>query len=223
MFTSLPEVDDEPEISSTTEESSLEDDCYESLADTKPPILIIQAFLNDLVRDLNLSTESAELLGSRLQHNNLLAPTTTYSWYRRREKGLVQYFSTEEAFVYCQNGAGLLQAMGCTYDPTEWRLFIDSYKANLKCVLLQNGNRYASIPIGPSVYLKETYENMKLLLTKIKYDEHQWIVRGDLKVLSMLLGQQGGIRNSLVSCVYGTVELKRNIGFVSNGQNVTSL
>ena len=91
LFTSLPEVVDEPE-SSTTERSSLEDDGYEPLADYRSPILITQAFLNDLIRDLNLPKESAELLGSRLQHNNLLAPNTTYSWYRRREKGLVQYF-----------------------------------------------------------------------------------------------------------------------------------
>ena len=106
--------------------------------------MITQAFLNDLVRDLNLPKESAELLGSRLQHNNLLAPNTTYSWYRRREKGLVRYFSMEETFVYSHNVAGLLQAMGCAYDPTEWRLFIDSCIASLKCVLLHNGNRYQS-------------------------------------------------------------------------------
>ena len=86
LFTSLPKVVDEPE-SSTTEESSLEEDCYEPIADYRSPILITQAFLNDLVRDLNLPKESAELLRSRLQHNNLLAPNTTYSWYRRREKG----------------------------------------------------------------------------------------------------------------------------------------
>ena len=62
--------------------------------------------------------------------------------------------------MYCHNVAGLLQAMSCAYDPTEWRLFIDSSKASLKCVLLHNGNRYASIPIGQSVHLKETYKNM---------------------------------------------------------------
>ena len=131
LFTSLPEVVDKSE-SSTTEESSLEDGCYEPLADCRPPILIKQAFLNDLVRDLSLPKEFAELLGSRLQHNNLLVPNTTYSWYRQRAKGLVQCFSMEETFVYCHNVAGLLQAMGCAYDPfTEWRLFIDSCKASL--------------------------------------------------------------------------------------------
>ena len=81
--------------------------------------------------------------------------------------------------------------MGCAFDPTEWRVFIDSCKASLKCVLLHNGNRYASVPLGHSVHLKETYQNMKMLLTKIKYGEHKWIVCGDLKVLSILLGQQG--------------------------------
>ena len=66
--------------------------------------------------------------------------------------------------MYCLNVAGLLQAMGCVYDPTEWRLFIDSSKANLKCVLLHNGNRYASMPIGHSVHLKQTYEYMNITL-----------------------------------------------------------
>ena len=101
LFTSLPEVVDEP-VSSTSVGSSLEGDCYNSLAD-KSPKLITQAFLNDLVRDLNLPKESAELLGSRLQHNNLLAPNTTYSLYRQREKDLVKYFSMEETYRVSQN------------------------------------------------------------------------------------------------------------------------
>ena len=91
LFNSLPKLVDEA-VSSTTEESSLKDDCYNKLADNKSPILITKTFLNDLVRDLNLPKESVELLGSTLQHNNLLAPNTTYSWYRRREKDLGQYF-----------------------------------------------------------------------------------------------------------------------------------
>ena len=172
LFTSLPELVDEP-VSSPSEKSFLEDDCYEPLADNKSPILITQAFLNDLVCDLNLPIRSAELLGSRLQHNNLLAPNTTYSWYGQREKDLVEYFSMEETFVHCHNIAGLFQVMACIYDPTECQLFIDSSKASLKCVLLHNGNRYASMPIGHFIHLKETKESMKMLLMKIKYNEHK--------------------------------------------------
>ena len=33
--------------------------------------------------------------------------------------------------MYCHNVAGLLYAMGCVHDPTEWHLFIDSSKASL--------------------------------------------------------------------------------------------
>ena len=33
---------------------------------------------------------------------------------------------------------------------------------------------------------------MKNILDRIKYTEHEWVICGDLKVLSMLLGQQGG-------------------------------
>ena len=40
--------------------------------------------------------------------------------------------------------------------------------------------------------MKETYDNMKFLLDKIKYEFHKWVVCGDLKVISILLGQQAG-------------------------------
>ncbi|GFX66024.1 uncharacterized protein TNCV_14451 [Trichonephila clavipes] len=77
------------------------------------------------------------------------------------------------------------------YEPEEWRLFIDSSKRSLKAVL-HNGNRYASVPVGPSVHLKECYENLKFILNKLSYSDHKWTICGDLKVISMLLGQQSG-------------------------------
>ena len=59
-------------------------------------------------------------------------------------------------------------------------------------MLLSNGNQYASIPIGHSVFLKESYQTMDFVLKKIKYNEHNWMICGDLKVISILLGQQSG-------------------------------
>lgn len=50
------------------------------------PEPLSQTDLDDLVRDLNLSKESAQLLGSRLKEKNLLASDTTFAWYRNREK-----------------------------------------------------------------------------------------------------------------------------------------
>jgi hypothetical protein len=57
---------------------------------------------------------------------------------------------------------------------------------------LHNGNNYTSLPICHSVHLKERYENLEPVLTKIGYTAHDWIIYGDMKVLGMLLGQQVG-------------------------------
>jgi len=38
--------------------------------------------------------------------------------------------------------------------------------------------------------MKGSYESTKLLLGKIKYDEFKWKLRGDLKVVALLLGMQ---------------------------------
>jgi hypothetical protein len=73
-----------------------------------------------------------------------------------------------------------------------WRLFTDSSKRSLKAVLLHNGSKYASVPVCHSVHLKESYENLALVLTKLNYTDQRWIICDDLKVLPMLLGQQSG-------------------------------
>ncbi|GFS88360.1 uncharacterized protein TNCV_1751171 [Trichonephila clavipes] len=78
------------------------------------------------------------------------------------------------------------------YEPEEWGLFIDSSKRSLKAVLRHNGNRYASVPVGHSVHLKECYENLEFILNKLRYSDHKRNLCGDLKVISMLLGQQIG-------------------------------
>ncbi|GBN12775.1 hypothetical protein AVEN_237652-1 [Araneus ventricosus] len=43
-----------------------------------------QSEFNDLVRDLGLSNDGSELLGSRLKNKTLLTPGTSFSWYRHR-------------------------------------------------------------------------------------------------------------------------------------------
>ena len=132
--------------------------------------MFTHAELNDLVRELDLLKSSAELLRSRLKEKNLLAPETKVSFYRYREKGLIEFFKMEENLLFCDNIDGLIKAMGTSYTPSEWRLCIDSSKRSIKCVLLHNGNKLATIPIGHFVQMKETYENMKTILDRIKYD-----------------------------------------------------
>ena len=53
------------------------------------PLLINQERLNDLLRDLYLSKENTEVLGSRLQQWNQLKPRTTISSFRIRNQSLL--------------------------------------------------------------------------------------------------------------------------------------
>lgn len=178
---------------SSDESSNGRTDEDEFNPDVGQPQQFIQAELNDLVRDLGLSKDAAQILGSRLKDKNVLAPGTTFSWYRHREKEFAEYFSQEGSLVFCNNIPEVVMKLGAdNYDSTSWRLFIDSSKRSLKGVLLHNGNTYASVPVAHSVHLKETYENLELLLNKIKYSEYCWQLCGDLKIISMLLGQQSG-------------------------------
>ena len=86
----------------------------------------------------------------------------------------------------------LIRMMGMEYISKDWRIFIDSSNKSLKAVLLYNGNTIGSIPLAYSQKLKENYENMELLLKLIKYNQHKWKIYGDLKIISILLGQQAG-------------------------------
>ena len=85
LFTSLLELVDEP-ISSTSEESSLKDDCYEALDDNKSPISITQAFFNDLVRDLNLQKNLQKFLGPGYNTTTFLLPTQHIPGTSKEEK-----------------------------------------------------------------------------------------------------------------------------------------
>ena len=60
------------------------------------PLFINQERLNDLVRDLYLSKEKAEILGSRLQQWNLLELGTTILSFRSRNQNLAGYYASAE-------------------------------------------------------------------------------------------------------------------------------
>jgi hypothetical protein len=60
-----------------------------------------------------------------------------------------------------------MDALDHEHKTSEWRLFIDSSKASLKAVLLHNGNKLPSVPLAYATNMKETYENLKILIEKI--------------------------------------------------------
>ncbi len=157
-------VDEETQAeSSPSSSSNVSDPDYQS---GEGIYLVNNADLSDLVRDLTLTKGQAELLDSRLKEFNLLAPGTTTSHFRHRLKEFEKFFAMSDTICYCSDVEGLMSSLGVEHNTEEWRLFIDSSKTNLKAVLLHNGNKYASVPVGYSIHLKETYETMSLLPEK---------------------------------------------------------
>ena len=152
-----------------------------------------QAELSDLIRDLNLSKESSEVLASRLKEKNVLEPGTLVTYYRNRDAEFSPFFKQTTDLVYCSDPEQVLLLLGVVhYNASNWRLFIDSSKRSLKCVLLHNTNAYASIPIGHSTTLKEKHQPIKEVIEKINYAAHNWTICVDLKMVNFLLGQQSG-------------------------------
>ena len=74
-----------------------------------------------MTRELNLSKYAAQLLASRLKHNNF-----NFSLHRQREKEFRIFFTKEESLVYCHDVNGLIRLVGIKYFSKDWRLFIDS-------------------------------------------------------------------------------------------------
>ena len=153
---------------------------------------IDQSYLNDMCRDLGLSKENSELLASRLQEKDALAKGTKVTYYRKRSQQFQQYFCKHGDFCYCTDVNALFAALGEEHNADEWRLFIDGSKYSIKAVLLHNGNIKPSISIGYSVTAKETYDAMKMLLELVKYNQYNWKICCDLKMVAILAGLQGG-------------------------------
>jgi hypothetical protein len=147
------------------------------------PNFLNQSDFNDLARDLNLSKHGSELLGSRLQERNLLAKGTNITVHRKRSERFKEYYAKVDDLCFCTDVAGLISDLFGSYNSEEWRLFIDGCVRSLKAVLLHIGNEKPSIPVAHSSCMKESYSTLKTLLLIIKYDQHNWKICGDLKVI----------------------------------------
>ncbi|XP_052826093.1 uncharacterized protein LOC128248578 [Octopus bimaculoides] len=164
-------------------------DCHDSAAkedyladdDSFKPQKFSQAELNDLVRDLSLSKDKAELLTARLKEKYLLKHGVRITYFRQRNVVLQTCFFVEGLLCFCGNIDGLFECLSHNHDPAEWRLFIDSSKRSLKAVLRHNGNLRSSIPIAHSVHLHESYENMEFYFAQSEIRTH------DLSTASPLL------------------------------------
>jgi len=76
--------------------------------------------------------------------------------------------------IYCQDTNGVFKGMFQEQNPSERRVFIDYSQQSLKDVLLHDENSKSSTLIARSVHLKETYDEMKILVEAIQYNVQQW-------------------------------------------------
>lgn len=71
--------------------------------------------------------------------------------------------------------------------------FLDFYPlSGLKIVLLHKQKLYPAVPVAYSKDMKETYENMKIILDKINYNEFKWDLCSDLKMVGIVSGLDRG-------------------------------
>lgn len=151
------EVDEqiaEPDVStnSTNDESNLEE--FDELKSNEPATdenekatkMLNEQELNDLVRYSGLSKENAELLASRLKEKVLLTTNTKDTFYRSIEEPFRKYFSHDVSLVFCNDIESLiLEFNSSTYNPDNWRLFLDSSTKSLKA-----WNVYPCLPVAHS-------------------------------------------------------------------------
>ena len=86
-------------------------------AQTPPNHKITEGELNDLIRDLELSKNKAELLASKLQQWNLLHHSVKVTTFRTRNQEYEQFFKTVGYFTYCKHIDGLMDAMHMRHSP----------------------------------------------------------------------------------------------------------
>lgn len=119
---------------------------------------------------------------------------------RTHSQQIQELYTLEDDVAYCTNFDGLMEALNIPYTHDEWRLFIDA-SSGIKFALLNRGKILPTIPLAYSVKRKETCDNFKLILEKIKYEEFDWPICADFKVIHLLLGMQlGFIKFGCILC-----------------------
>ena len=173
------------------------DDAYKPEEDNQPVPLTLAEF-NELTRHINHSKKSAHMLDSRLKEKQLLAQGVLFYWYRDHERELWQFFTFQDksSLVYRNNIAGLIKSIGfnrwidqwASIDATEWR-FLLTYPAAISKQLF-----YVMGIVFHQSLLGIQYKWKKLIIAWIIYclPLHKWLICGDLKVIGLVLGLQGG-------------------------------
>lgn len=211
---SLSEVTDASASVSISESAAeLLDPSYVDESEGEEPDFLSQEDMDFLVAKGRMSKKDAEFTASFLKKKKLTDHVIATS-YRNRQKVYEPFFTKvehpHEPYAYCNNIPGLFLAMEMEYIADDWRIFIDGSSASLKGVLLHKTNLKPTVPVYYATGKKESRESLEELLNVIDYDNHDWKLCGDLKVISLLCGAKGG--NAI-----GTLMIKSTINTPMRG------
>ena len=113
---------------------------------------------------------------------------------------MCQYPSEEDIIVFCLDIQETLRhfhkASNC---PGDYYSFLEIWKKIYKFLLLYNGTKYFSAPIGHSVQANEKHDNMKKLFFWMTLKDHKWIICVDLNMVNSLKVQPRGYTKYLCS------------------------
>ena len=183
------------------------DPTFAGACSSSEPHLLTQGDPNDIIHDMNLSKKPAELLDSRLKDWNLLCQDIKLYFYCEYHEEFKDFFFLEDGVMFCNDVYSNVEVLGHEYNSDQWRLFTDSSKVRLKVVLLHNGNRLPSVPLTHATNLKESYENMKLLLGKIMNLSVSYVVIS--RLWHCYLECNSNTQITAVSCAIGTPRTRR--------------
>ena len=152
------------------------------------PIPFSHEVLNKFCRYLYLAKDKSFLISS-LQESNLLKGVKIVL-YRKCTEDLLPLFIMKDDLCFVMTSLNYL---------SNWKYHmiiptsdLSDCKDSIKAVLLHNGN---TLPYVPRTYIKtmeEPYENLRAVLTSIQYDDHNFHICADFKVVTMLVGLQLG-------------------------------
>lgn len=109
---------------------------------------------------------------------------------------------------FCNNVYFIIETIGHEYETDEWHLLIDSSKVSLKVVLLQNGNYFPSVPLDHAGNMKESYDNIKLILEKkVGITTSSGIFCGGLKLVALYSACNSVTQSILIFFVNGIVDI----------------
>lgn len=110
---------------------------------------------------MRLAKDSAEFLVFKLKEK-LFAADISFFWYPNKELEFMSFFSLENELIFCTNISRVMVKFRIKYVSEDRKLFMFRQKKILKTIILHHDNKYASIPVGHSVHLKECSENLEM-------------------------------------------------------------